>query len=81
MAFDGSASVLRIAFSPQLRADFIQIKNAILDCVIIIWNFMKSGILVKRILTFPSLMSAHTNKTGSKYDDNIMTQMTPISNR
>ena len=81
MSFDGLSSVTRIAFSPPLRADCLQIMNAILDCVTTVCNIMKSGIVVKRVWTFPSLISAQTTKPDSQYDDKIMIQMIPISNR
>ena len=54
MTFDGLSSVLRIAFSPQLRAECIQIWKSINEGVCTIWHFLTSRTVNKRICPFPS---------------------------
>ena len=59
MTFDGLSSVLRIAFSPQLRAECIQIGKSINEGVCTILNFLTSTAVVKRICLFPSPKSSN----------------------
>ena len=62
MTFDGLSSVLRIAFSPQLRAECIQIWKSINEGVCLIWHFLTFTTVVKRICPFPSPKCSN-NKT------------------